>query len=105
MAPGTLQERTPISLGGMSALQPSKPSALQPPSLFQNQGFSTPPLLLFIIFIKVYDPISLSALGDHVYQYGPIPEHDRLTRGHLRVRCSKIRDVDTEKSARKLRAY
>jgi hypothetical protein len=41
---------------------------LQPPSLFQDQGFSTPPLLLFITFINVYDPISLSALGDHVYQ-------------------------------------
>lgn len=54
---------------------------------FQRLHFSSPSSL-----INVKNHISPSALADVVYQNGPIPEHDRMTRVHSHVRCSKFRD-------------
>ena len=88
------QEIMPISLGGKSALQPNKASAFQSPSLSQNQGFSTPPLLLTIAFHQRLEShnLSPSELAGVAYQNGPMPEHDRMRRVRSHVRCSKFRD-------------
>ena len=91
MAPRTSQEILPISLGGKSALQPNKASAssLQVSrkiKAFQRPHFSSPSS-----FVHVENHISPSALADVVYQNGPIPELDRMTRVRSHVRCSKFR--------------
>ena len=53
---------------------------------FQRLHFSSPSS-----FINIQNHISPSALADVVYQNGPIPERDRMTRVRSHVRCSKFR--------------